>query len=282
VNRNKKAMEENEKPMSEVAVKPMPVWRWILELVPGIAVFLFLYSIAQDVCVMESPWLQMLVRLLAGIVILGVFLLWTRIFEKCWRMDILFKFRSLGTGLTIGALFFCAVVGIMAAFGSYRAIYASPDWWKIAERFCFYFLVACGEEVVFRGILFRLIDEKFGFWWAILISASLFGFVHITNPDATLWSSVALVIEAGLLLGAAYKFSGSLWMPIGIHWTWNFIQGNVFGLEVSGSGHEESILKAVVTGPDIITGGGFGPEASIISMVAGGLLSALFILRLVK
>lgn len=79
------------------------------------------------------------------------------------------------------------------------------------------------------------------------------------------------------MLGAAYKYAGTLWFPIGIHWAWNFTQGNIFGLDVSGGGNEESIMNATLTGPDFITGGSFGTEASIITPILGVLLSGIFI-----
>jgi hypothetical protein len=84
-------------------------------------------------------------------------------------------------------------------------------------------------------------------------------------------------VEAGLLLGAAYKYSGTLWLPIGIHWAWNFTQGNIFGFEVSGKDLGASLLKSTVSGPDWLTGGAFGAEASVIPVLLGLILSAWYI-----
>jgi len=84
-------------------------------------------------------------------------------------------------------------------------------------------------------------------------------------------------VEAGLLLGAAYKYSGTLWLPIGIHWAWNFTQGNIFGFEVSGNDAGASFLKSTVSGPDWLTGGAFGAEASVIPVFLGLILSAWYI-----
>ena len=172
--------------------------------------------------------------------------------------------------------------GILYVTGCYGAQYASPHWSYILVNLSFYFLVACGEEVIFRGIIFRMIDDRFGLWWALGISALIFGFAHIINPSASIWSSVTIAIEAGVLLGAAYKYKNSLWFPIGIHWAWNFTQGNVFGFAVSGGDIEESILTATLSGPDIITGGSFGLEASIISLILGTILSAFYLWKILK
>jgi membrane protease YdiL (CAAX protease family) len=137
--------------------------------------------------------------------------------------------------------------------------------------------VAVGEEIICRGVIFRLIDERWNTWVALLVSALLFGLMHISNDNATWWSSMAISIEAGLLLAAAYKWSGTLWVPIGIHWAWNYVQGNVFGCAVSGSKAGTTILATTVNGPDIITGGAFGPEASIVAVILGTFFTLVFL-----
>ena len=137
--------------------------------------------------------------------------------------------------------------------------------------------VAVGEEMIFRGVVFRWLDERWNTWVALLVSALIFGWIHISNDNASWWSSLAISIEAGLLLGAAYKWSGSLWLPIGIHWTWNYTQGNIFGLAVSGTHAGNTVLVTTVDGPDIITGGVFGPEASIIAVIFGILYTIIFL-----
>ena len=108
------------------------------------------------------------------------------------------------------------------------------------------------------------------------------GLVHIANENATLWSSIAIAIEAGLLLGAAYKWAGTLWLPIGIHWAWNFAQGNIFGFAVSGEKAGESLLQARIEGAGWLTGGAFGAEASVVAVMAGLLLSAWFVYRIYR
>ena len=122
-----------------------------------------------------------------------------------------------------------------------------------------------------------MIDERWNTRAALIVSALFFGFGHLSNDNATWWSSLAIAIEAGLLLAAAYKWSGTLWVPIGIHWAWNYVQGNVFGLAVSGINIGDGMLATRVNGPDIITGGAFGPEASIITVVLGALYTLVFL-----
>jgi membrane protease YdiL (CAAX protease family) len=182
-------------------------------------------------------------------------------------------------GLCIGFAFFVVVVLLMYAFGAYRiGSFGTDQPYEIFEAFLMFLMVAVCEEIIFRGILFRWIDEKWGFAAALAVSSLFFGLVHISQPGATLWSSIAIAIEAGLLLGAAYKYAGSLWLPIGIHWAWNFTEGNIFGFSVSGGDGGASLITPVLSGSDLLTGGIFGAEASLIAPILGVMLSVWFII----
>lgn len=171
-----------------------------------------------------------------------------------------------GLGLLIGFAIFAVAVAIAAAFGVYRI-----TGWSTLEGWLRVFMsagVVAGfvEEVLFRGIIFRWIEELGGSWVALLVSAALFGFAHIANDNATVFSSVAIGIEAGLLLGAAYMLTRSLWLAIGIHAGWNLTQGLVFDVAVSGNA-VDGIVDAELVGPDWLSGGAFGLEASVIALV---------------
>ena len=150
---------------------------------------------------------------------------------------------------------------------------------ELVSAFFLFLIVGVGEEIVFRGILFRWLDEKWGFVTALAVSSLVFGLIHIFNPGSTWWSSLAIAIEAGLLLGAAYKYAGNLWLPIGIHWAWNFTQGNIFGFAVSGGDAGISLIQSHVTCADILTGGAFGAEASILAPILGLALAIWFIVH---
>lgn len=105
-----------------------------------------------------------------------------------------------------------------------------------------------------------------GTWLALLISAIFFGVAHLANPGATATSVVAVALEAGLLLAAAYMVTRRLWFPIGIHIAWNYTQGNVFGISVSGN-EAHGLLQSTLVGPPLLTGGAFGAEASIVAII---------------
>ena len=130
------------------------------------------------------------------------------------------------------------------------------------------------EEIVSRGILFRLTEEGLGTWIALLVSALFFGFMHAGNPGATAWSSIAISIEAGLLFGLLYHVTRSLWWCIGLHAGWNFVQGAIFGIPVSGI-PVDGLLESRLQGPDWLDGGGFGAEASVLTVLTCSIISLL-------
>jgi hypothetical protein len=108
-----------------------------------------------------------------------------------------------------------------------------------------------------------------------------FGFGHRSNPGATWVSSVAIAIEAGGLLAAAYVATRSLWLPIGLHWAWNLFEGPVWGSPVSGIGLPV-LANARFPGPRMLTGGDFGPEAGLPAMVLGAALGLWFLVNAVR
>lgn len=270
---------------TSLKAKRQPLWKWALLLVGGIVSFLFIYVLSQGIGSLSSlVTVKCILIFLAALAILGLYALAVRFFKKEWPRDLFVTRAPVETvkGLALGFGYFVVLIGIMAIFGVYSASFAAVDWKDIVLAFIFYFLIACGEEVIFRGILFRMIDERFNTCAALVVSALVFGFIHLVSPNSSIWSSVAISIEAGLLLGAAYKYSGTLWFPIGIHWAWNFTQGNVFGCSVSGHSEDPSILNPVIEGHDLITGGMFGPEASVISVLLGLILSVGFIWQIYR
>jgi len=135
------------------------------------------------------------------------------------------------------------------------------------------------EEVLFRLIVFKLMEESFGSWISILLSALLFGFAHIFNDNATLWSATAIAIEAGFLLAVAFMLTRRIWFAFGLHFGWNFMQASVFGITTSGHSFD-GLITPQLAGPDWLTGGTFGIEASVITLIIG-IIVALVLLRMV-
>jgi membrane protease YdiL (CAAX protease family) len=173
---------------------------------------------------------------------------------------------DLGKGLASGAILFSCVVGAAAALGVYRVTGQGSPSDLVLPIVTSAIMPGFMEEILFRGILFRWIEEFGGSWAALIITSALFGIAHIFNPGATWFSSFAIAVEAGLLLGAVYMLTRSLWMPIGLHAAWNFVQGAVFGVPVSGN-PSAGLLRSTLGGPALLSGGSFGLEASLIAVV---------------
>ena len=258
----------------------MPLWKWILCLLGGLLIFTVLQGLAMSIPDLGAWPLQCVVMMAASTLILFLYAVWVNLTERRPVLELPMRRMVPDTckGMGVGLLFFALVTGIMALAGCYRIAGAQFDTAQFTGFF-FFLLVAVCEEVIFRGVLFRLIDDRWNTVAALFFSAVIFGAAHFTNPGATWWSSVAIAIEAGLLLGAAYKFSGNLWFPIGIHWIWNYVQGYVLGFAVSGVPVDTKIFSPIVSGPDIVTGGPFGAEASVISVGIGLILAVILLLK---
>ena len=179
-------------------------------------------------------------------------------------------------GLVIGGVLFGAIVGVAALLGVYRIVSCCSTTNLISDLFIAAIMPGFMEELFFRGILFRWTEEMLGSWMALAMTSVLFGFAHAMNPNATLFSSTAIAIEAGILLGGAYMLTRNLWLPIGLHAAWNFTQGYLFGIPVSGVA-EEGMVRSTLSGSELVTGGGFGLEASVIAFVLATAAGILFV-----
>jgi uncharacterized protein len=191
--------------------------------------------------------------------------------------------RNLLGGLALGAALMSAVIGFMAIAGWYEATDASLAPPSLVAMTFIWFCVAFTEEWLARGVILRLTEKAAGSWIALAVSAILFGLAHLANPNAGPLSTAGIVM-AGVLLGAAYILTRSLWFPIGIHLTWNMFQGTVFGVPVSGYAIEQTpLLRGEVAGPQVWTGGAFGPEAGLVGIllptVAGLVILAMAVRR---
>lgn len=185
--------------------------------------------------------------------------------ELTWRPAIV----ELLVGLVIGAVMLTVVVGLLVGLGLYDVAgpRAASPWEMIMVGISSGFM----EELVLRAIVLRLLMRAFGAWPALALSAALFGALHLTNPNATPMAAIAIAVEAGLMLAAFYMLTGRIWMSVGVHAAWNFTQGWIWGAAVSGFPVKESLYLSTPKsgGPEWLSGGAFGPEASVPAMVVG-------------
>ncbi|MBR7832228.1 CPBP family intramembrane metalloprotease [Actinospica durhamensis] len=186
--------------------------------------------------------------------------------------------RELGRGIGFGVGLFAVTIALVALSGSYHV----HGWGSFGGALTSLGLMssaAVTEELAFRGALFRILEEKAGTWGALVASGLVFGGLHLINPNATVWGALAIAIEAGLMFGAIYAATRSLWLAIGLHLGWNVAEEGIFGTAVSGSdSHTGGLLHASVSGPQILSGGSFGPEASIFAIAVCAVPTVLFLL----
>ncbi|WP_406312529.1 CPBP family intramembrane metalloprotease [Streptosporangium sp. NBC_01639] len=249
--------------------------RLLKQFVP-VAVVAFAGSTVMG-AVQESPLLTLLLGVATAVLAVLVYARVVRWSERRTPVEVAAQgaSRAIARGALIGVALFAAVIVNIALVGGYRVDgLGSPA--GAAGLFGFMAAAAVTEELLFRGILFRIVEERTGTWIALTLTGLLFGLSHLFNPHANLWGAIAIAIEAGGMLAAAYAATRTLWVPIGVHFGWNFAAAGIFGTEVSGNGATQGLLHGVTSGPALLTGGEFGPEASPYAVVFGLLLMVGF------
>jgi membrane protease YdiL (CAAX protease family) len=218
-----------------------------------------------------------------AVLVLATYILGSRLIERRIPTELAAN-RALpeaAAGLVLGFVLFAVVMAVLMAAGVYH-----PAGWGTTSGLVvgLFFAVLAGimEEILFRGLLFRLSSKIVGTWGALIFTSALFGVAHMFNPGATIRSSMAIALEAGVLLGAAYAATQRLWLPIGLHAGWNFTEGSLFGMTLSGNVMNMGVVRGSLTGPQILTGGAFGPEASIIAVIVCLMAALYFLWKIVK
>ena len=201
--------------------------------------------------------------------------------DRDWWVDLGFG-MTLGAGLMTGIFLVSLGLGWIRIVG-WLAVDGTTMGFVAAFLFMTGFFAVAGiaEEVLVRGYLLTnlaeglvgLLSRRPAIGTAVVVSSAVFGGAHVMNPNATGVSTLGIAI-AGFLLAAGYVLTGDLAIPIGLHLTWNLFQGPVFGFPVSGMGFGVSLVDTVETGPDVATGGVFGPEAGLLGVgaIAVGIL----------
>jgi membrane protease YdiL (CAAX protease family) len=187
------------------------------------------------------------------------------------------RWGGLGRGALIGAGTFLATMLLVFAFTGGDV--SGGSFWACLGVAGSTASVAVTEELLFRGVLHRILEQRAGSVVAIAVSSLLFGLTHLVNDNATLWGALAIAAEGGAMLAVAYTATRSLWLPIGLHFAWNFVQSGVFGTAVSGSASEPGLLHTVLSGPAALTGGTFGPEAGLFALLCCLVTTALLLRR---
>jgi len=265
------------------------------DLVPGSAgITDFLTNLTSGIFLSVNAFLTLLI-------ILGTIWLVAKWIDKRRLVDYGFHFsrrwfRDLGFGMFLGAVLMCSIFFFEWAKGWIKvnpiALISNTtgfSWIILISYLVGFTAVGIYEELLFRGYQLRNLAEGLNnSWWgpkgalltAYLISSFVFSLAHLLNPNAS-WISTLNLFLAGIFLGLGFVLTGELAIPIGLHITWNFFQGPVFGFPVSGISIGESLIKIHQGGPLLWTGGAFGPEAGLIGILAI-VIGALLIMFYVK
>jgi len=187
--------------------------------------------------------------------------------------------------VSLGSLFGFGLFGFVIAFlwllGFYRVNGSDFVLLSLTGALVGAFVSAFVQELIFRAVIYRIVEAWLGTWWALGLSALLFGIIHLTSSGATLFSALAVALQAGVVLAAAYALTHRLWLTLGIHMAWDFANDGIFGVGVAGQTGTaiKGLLQASLTGPNLMTGGALGVEASVITLVVM-LIAGLVMLRL--
>jgi membrane protease YdiL (CAAX protease family) len=260
-------------------------WRW-LRAVGWLVLVFFLTAAAfglplqgaVDLLPPGNAGLQFLGVLVAGATALGCYALAVRLGEGRGASELALRpaLPGLALGAGLGLLMMALLMGVLVVTGLYAvtALGAAPAWTGLGLAL----QAAVTEELWMRALLLRLLWRAFGPVPAFGVAALVFAALHLANPGATPLAG-ATVAMAGLMFCALYALTGRLWVPIGLHLAWNFAQGYLFGATVSGGDLGSSLVVSTARpgAPAWLTGGTFGPEASVFALVlvtsvAGGAL----------
>lgn len=238
---------------------------------------------------LESGLLGALVNVLGFIGIYVVIWLWVRLYEKRPFRTIGLERRDALTrvlrGALLGVLFMSITVGILVALGMVTNANVPPERVGLAALggvvlMGIGFLVqGPGEEVLYRGWLMGAVGGRYGIWAGVLLSSVLFAISHGLNPGVGILP-IANIFLTGFFLAFYALREGSIWGACAWHWTWNWAQGNLFGLLVSGTAPRGgSLLGLQTSGPELMTGGAFGPEGGLVvtGVIGAGIVALWFV-----
>jgi len=243
----------------------------VTKILIGIIVVVGIYGVSQyflsellKLSSMTRELNNLTVGVISAILAIISYIFLYRIYEKRKITEFSKKgiVKNLTTGIVLGAILQSLTILVIYLKGGYSVLSINPILF-IIPPLTMAFSSAIFEEILFRGVIFRIIEEKLGSYIGLIISALIFGALHLANPNSSLSAGIGLAIQAGLLLAAAYIYSRNLWFPIAIHFAWNFTQSAIFGANVSGNAISKTLITSKIEGAEWFTGGQFGPEGSI-------------------
>lgn len=216
---------------------------------------------------LPSLFLERLLMLVGYLSAAVLVLRWRNLPLLLLGMSLRGRGKDLLAGLGVAVLLYAVGFGTSLLMGTVEI--ASVEWVPrdLLGTLLFFLLVAVTEEVMLRGfVLGRMLSAGMNRFVALFLSSALFSAMHLFNPNFALLPFVNILL-AGCLLGASFLYTRNLCFPVVLHWFWNWLQGPVLGYEVSGMDSGETLLTLRLTGSDLLTGGSFGFEGSLLCTV---------------
>lgn len=227
-----------------------------------------------------SPWrdLALLKNLIVPIALFAIYAGLVRVMERrrASEVDLRRGALALLLGILIGSLIIGATIFILWNLGMVE-ISAGTGLAGLDRALLALMITTMVEELLFRVVLFKILEEIAGSLLAIAISAAAFGLAHIANPGATPFAIFALMMEMGVMLALAYMLTRNVWLAVGIHAGWNFTQAFIFGALNSGQQQPNGYFQTTFSGSDYLTGGLFGLEGSAVTLVLSVVACAFFL-----
>lgn len=274
----------------EQALSAPPIWLRVLQfpltrliVLGGIVFYMMAWTEEKILAFKDSPLTGVAIAVAMAVAIMVFYAAWGKVIERreVTELSLPGAGREFAIGALVGTALYTACVLLLIVLGMYTIEGLNPLSVMI-PGIAMAVKSAVFEELVFRGVLFGSVEAIAGSWIAIIISSLVFGFIHLLNPSATLGGAVYICIEAGLLFSAAYMVTRRLWMAMGLHMLWNYVQSGVFSGIVSGGVMMPGLFKTTVEGPDFVTGGSFGMEESLGALVfctGAGIVMLLIAMR---
>lgn len=276
--------------MADPATAPRPLWLVVLQfpltrivVLGGVIIYLMMVSNTNLEQYGDDPKVAIINTVAMGLLGLAVYTAWGRFVERreVTELSVPGMGREWATGALIGAGLYISCAGVLMLLGMYRIDGLNP-WTYLVPAIAMALSSGVFEELFFRGVVFRSVEDLMGTWIALIVSSLVFGFLHLLNPGGTIEGAIYISIEAGLLLAAAYLVTRRLWMSIGFHMAWNYTQSAIFSGTVSGGVSEPGLIRSTIEGPDLLTGGSFGLESSILALIlctAAGVILLVIAMR---
>ena len=259
---------------------------FLTKIIVGIAVIVALVALTEllrsvllDKTNLSNDTKAMATSITEAVIAVAAYIILYKVYDKR-QIDELSRAKFISnaiTGSMTGILLQALFILIIYIAGSYSVAHFNPASTLITP---FAFALAAGfvAEIIMIGIVFRLLEKQTGTIITLIIFIILFAVLHVNSKGATIISIGATAMQAGFMLPAAYVFSRNLWLPIFIHFGWDFAEPGIFGGINPSSSLTHGLLTSNIAGNSLLTGGETGPQDSLSSLLLCALLGSLFLL----